>query len=138
MRQILQGVAYLHDHGIIHRSNPNPNPNPKLNPNPNPNIRDLKPDNVCLTATLQPAIIDFGISKNKSQLGNTTTVVNATAGTEGYVAPEIIHGKGSSSASDMWACGAMLYRALVGEVTPEEIRSQRQGFLKALTLTPNP
>ncbi|KAJ5075310.1 leucine-rich repeat protein soc-2 [Anaeramoeba ignava] len=100
MRQILQGLVYLHEHGVIHE--------------------DLKPENVLITADGRPVISDFGISKetflavsdnNPSQNSLDPQLDGALYATRGYIAPEIIDGKEATTKSDMWSFGILLYEA---------------------------
>ncbi|KAG5492820.1 hypothetical protein JKF63_01400 [Porcisia hertigi] len=102
LRQLVGGVAYLHEHGIVHA--------------------DLKPSNVLLADDGRPVISDFGIAKEHGALGvadlTLTTTMTTTAngedsiaGTMQYMAPEqLLRDTGSKKAkstgmSDMWALG---------------------------------
>ncbi len=60
--------------------------------------RDLKPGNVMISDG-EPVVIDFGIA----QLPETTrlTMTGMFMGTPGYLAPEVIEGKDSGTASDV-------------------------------------
>ena len=77
--------------------------------------RDLKPENVMVSEDGYLKLIDMGtckkltsIDKNgKGLLYNQKTFT--VIGTPNYMAPEIIEGKGYSSAVDLWSLGIVLY-----------------------------
>jgi serine/threonine protein kinase len=94
VRQVCHALGAAHAHGIVHR--------------------DVKPENVFLAgpnATVK--VLDFGISKvaeNSDGLTKTGTVM----GTPDYMAPEQARGDRVDARADIYAVGAILYRALTG------------------------
>ena len=75
---------------------------------------DIKPSNFLIPYTsgneLNPGSISLFDINTLYRLGGR---VPRSAGTEGYSAPELIHGKGENR-SDIYSIGAMLYRSLMG------------------------
>ncbi|KAJ1980726.1 hypothetical protein H4R35_001012 [Dimargaris xerosporica] len=94
VRQILQGVAYLHSQGIVHR--------------------DLKPENLLLR-DMEPSsdilLADFGLS---TVLPSHDAVLLTACGTPGYVAPEVLCRTGYGKKVDMWSIGVITYFLLCG------------------------
>lgn len=88
--QILMGVAFMHQQGIVHR--------------------DLKHDNILLTANREVRICDFGWSAEVQ----IERALLTTCGTPHIWAPEIFEGQPQSYATDMWALGNLIYELLVG------------------------
>ncbi|HET7542226.1 MAG TPA: serine/threonine-protein kinase [Polyangiaceae bacterium] len=94
VRQVCHALGAAHANGIVHR--------------------DVKPENVFLAepnATVK--VLDFGISKileTSDGLTKTGTVM----GTPDYMAPEQARGDRVDSRADIYAVGAILYRALTG------------------------
>jgi serine/threonine-protein kinase len=94
-RQILDGLAAIHEAGIIHR--------------------DVKPQNVLLTDTQQIKLTDFGIARLGS--GSTGLTESGTAiGTAAYMAPEQASGSDVTPASDLYSVGVILYEMLTGRL----------------------
>lgn len=95
VRQVGRGLQVANDAGIVHR--------------------DLKPQNLFLTVGSSPTwkILDFGVSKLTAHEG-TLSEGNALIGTPQYMAPEQARGKQVGPAADMYALGAVAYRALTG------------------------
>ncbi|XP_060758076.1 myosin light chain kinase, smooth muscle [Neoarius graeffei] len=93
MRQILEGVQYMHQQNIVHL--------------------DLKPENiVCEDRTgFQIKIIDFGLA---SKL-DSSTPLKVMQGTPEFVAPEVINYEPVNLSSDMWSIGVICYILLSGE-----------------------
>ena len=83
---ICKGLKVIHNSKLIHR--------------------DLKPDNIFLTADLTVKIGDFGLSK---ELNNSKDYANSEVGTLFYMAPEIVNGKKYNNKVDMWALGCIIY-----------------------------
>jgi predicted Ser/Thr protein kinase len=86
-----EALSAIHASGVVHR--------------------DLKPGNVML-AEDRPIVIDFGIA----QVGDATrlTQTGLVMGTPGYLAPEVIEGQPSTSASDVHSWGATMAFAATG------------------------
>jgi serine/threonine-protein kinase len=102
VRQGALGTAAAHSVGIVHR--------------------DLKPDNLFLSRTatgeLVVKVVDFGISKlSQPDAALATTQTGTVLGTPHYMAPEQARGmRDVDGRADVYALGAVLYRALTGRV----------------------
>jgi len=89
MIQLMAGVAYAHDMGIIHR--------------------DIKPGNVMVRPDGTIKILDFGAAKELKEREMSDTVT----GSRPYMSPEQIMGK-SQRRSDVWALGVVMYVLYTG------------------------
>ncbi|KAB0796878.1 hypothetical protein PPYR_10939 [Photinus pyralis] len=92
MRQICEGVAYMHQQNIVHL--------------------DLKPENImCSTRTSHEIkIIDFGLAQRL----NPQIPIRVLFGTPEFVSPEIINYEPIGTNSDMWSIGIICYVLLSG------------------------
>ena len=96
-RQMIAGIAALHDAGVVHR--------------------DIKPTNVMLDRSglrLSVSIMDFGLAR-QYESDATLPGIATIAGTPGYLAPELIRGNRPSRASDVFALGVLLHQVLTGK-----------------------
>jgi serine/threonine protein kinase len=85
------GAHALHEVGVAHR--------------------DIKPANVMISGT-EGRLGDLGLSQVLNP-GQTVTGLGPI-GTLDYLAPETVRGESAGRASDVWAIGAVLHRALTG------------------------
>ncbi len=74
--------------------------------------RDVKPENVIVDAKGVPRLIDFDLAVAEDD----EAALRTLAGTVAYLSPEQTRGERATPASDLYAAGVMLYRALTGEV----------------------
>jgi serine/threonine protein kinase len=89
--QIARGLAYAHEHGVVHR--------------------DVKPANIIILRNRRPKITDFGIAR----LGEADGVSAERAGSPKYMSPEQIRAEGTlDGRSDIFSLGAVLYEMLAG------------------------
>ncbi|MGB0385787.1 MAG: protein kinase domain-containing protein [Ardenticatenaceae bacterium] len=99
MRQVLEGLAYVHRQGIIHR--------------------DLKPANILLTNTptqLVAKISDFGLAKGFIEAGlSGLSMTTQWAGTPPFMPKEQLrHFKYLTPTADVWAIASTFYVMLTG------------------------
>jgi len=90
--QIVAGIEYLHNLGVIYR--------------------DLKPENLLLSAQGNIVMTDFGLSKQGLEAKDARTAT--FCGTPEYLAPEIIKGEEYTKAIDWWSVGTIIYEMLTG------------------------
>ncbi|KAK4177954.1 putative cell division control protein [Triangularia setosa] len=93
MAQVLQGLQYLHDQGVIHR--------------------DIKGANILTTKDGTVKLADFGVSTSQFMTGNDKEA--QVVGTPYWMAPEIIQLSGATSASDIWSVGCTVIELLQGK-----------------------
>uniref|UniRef100_UPI00189241D0 serine/threonine-protein kinase n=1 Tax=Catenulispora rubra TaxID=280293 RepID=UPI00189241D0 len=94
--------------------------------------RDVKPDNILL-APDGPKLIDFGLAHRDTD--SVLTRAGSVLGSPGYMSPEQIAGRGATTASDVFALGAVLAYAVQGHgpfgAGPSEARMYRTRFGEA-------
>lgn len=120
IRQVLQGLHYLHQLGVVHR--------------------DLKLDNILLKGTQnseqEVKIADFGLSAlvrlgeggydaNESGKRKKFKGLQEMWGTKEYFAPELIEGAYGPQA-DMWSMGCVMYEMLIGKPAFPHVRNDRE------------
>jgi hypothetical protein len=98
--QVARGLAAAHERGIVHR--------------------DLKPENLFVTREGRVKILDFGLAYQEEPASGGVAATRLTTergmvmGTMGYIAPEQIVGQPTTTRSDLFALGAIVYEALTG------------------------
>ncbi|TFK48734.1 hypothetical protein OE88DRAFT_1633996 [Heliocybe sulcata] len=90
--QVLEGLVYLHDQGVIHR--------------------DIKGANILTNKDGCVKLADFGVASKA-----TPGVVNdaAVVGSPYWMAPEVIEQSGATTASDIWSVGCTVIELLEGK-----------------------
>ena len=135
MVQLLEGLAYAHAQGVVHR--------------------DVKPSNLLLTPKADPAtgsgfpppafdawhlkLADFGLARayQDSTFGG-LTVTGTGAGTPPFMPPEQVRDfRGARPASDQYAAAATLYYLLSGRF-PHEANSTGELLRRILEEKPTP
>ncbi|AMC34071.1 serine/threonine protein kinase [Janthinobacterium sp. B9-8] len=91
---VLEGLAYAHSQGLIHR--------------------DIKPHNVMLDEQDRPRLMDFGIAAKRG-----SKEPGEMIGTAGYMAPEMMQNLPVDAEADVFAVGMTLYQMLTGRPAAE-------------------
>jgi serine/threonine protein kinase/tetratricopeptide (TPR) repeat protein len=97
--QVCDAVSYAHQRLIVHR--------------------DIKPQNILVTASGVPKLLDFGIAKALQQAGDqreqgTHTLSGFRPLTPEYASPEQFEGRPTTTQTDVYSLGVVLYELLAG------------------------
>lgn len=121
-RKILEGLAFAHAQGALHR--------------------DLKSENIHVGTKENPkvTILDFGLVKftddERWGSGQKLTMMGSVFGTPAYMSPEQCTGAQTDARSDVYAAGVILFEMLTGEWP--FMKETRLDMFKAHLMEPPP
>src|SRR5215217_7221952 len=95
--QIAEALRFAHECGVMHR--------------------DIKPQNILLSASGDAKVTDFGIARVASS--TPSSQASLVRGTAGYMSPEQAMGEPADLRSDLYSLGVVLYEMLTGELPYE-------------------
>lgn len=93
LEQLCAALDHAHQAGLIHR--------------------DIKPDNVLISADGSVKLLDFGLARGRGEGFGELSVL---AGTPFYMAPEQLDGSTVDHRADIYALGVVLFRMLTGQL----------------------
>jgi serine/threonine protein kinase len=108
MVPVLDALGAVHEAGILHR--------------------DISPDNIYITRTWQVKVLDFGAARYAlgSKSRNLSVILK-----EGFAPVEQYHSKGNQGPwTDIYACGATLFRSLTAKTPPPALERLHQDELQ--------
>jgi serine/threonine-protein kinase len=117
--QVLEVLDAAHTAGIVHR--------------------DIKPANIFITSTGHAKLLDFGLARIRdAAMSVVPTAAGVVLGTSGYMPPEQARGSTElvDARSDLYAVGAVVFRALAGRQV--HVASTHQDRLVLSMSTPAP
>ena len=123
IRQIGDGLAYIHEQGVVHR--------------------DLKPSNIMISefeGELEVSILDLGLARFRESAEQRVTPPGRPTGTVEYMSPEQIRARRTDQRSDLYSLGVVLYEILTGRppFTGENPASVMFQHLRDLPPPPRP
>ncbi|XP_064645432.1 mitogen-activated protein kinase kinase kinase 19-like [Lineus longissimus] len=98
-KQIVEGVRYIHNKGVVHR--------------------DVKGQNIVVTNDGIIKLVDFGCAKRHTltiapSLSTKPSVFKSVVGTPHWMAPEVVTESGHGRKSDIWSIGCTIFEMATG------------------------
>jgi serine/threonine protein kinase len=118
LREVADGLAYAHAHGVVHR--------------------DIKPDNILIEAATGRALVtDFGIAR-AAEGDQRLTATGVAVGTPAYMSPEQAMGDSAvDGRADIYALGVVGWQMLAGEL-PFQSENTPGMLMKHISEPPRP
>jgi serine/threonine-protein kinase len=113
--EVCEAVASAHQHLVVHR--------------------DLKPSNILVATSGQVKLGDFGVAKLLDEPGRPAAALTRTGQrvlTPRYAAPEQVRGEVITTATDVYALGAVLFELLCGHGPHGDANSSEQEVEQAV------